>query len=334
MPDSRALIAVAALVTLPLAGCGNDKTLDSEKSASLTQPVARVELKVEKAAPGSRTGEQIYESVCASCHSSGALNAPKTGDTAAWAPRLALGLDALVSSATNGKGSMPAKGGAVDLTDAELVRSVVYLANQSGGTFEAPADGAAPADAAAAEAAPAEAAPAEAAPAEAAPAEAAPAEPAPAEAAPAEAAPADAAPAEAAPAEAAPAEPAPAEAAPAEAAPAETAPAEAAPAETAPAEAAPAEAAPVSAGAAAAGEALAKDKNCLACHKTDAKLVGPSYQDVAEKYAGQEGAADMLAEKIQKGGSGVWGPIPMPANPQVSTEEAQQLAEWVLSLKK
>ncbi len=82
-----------------------------------------------------------------------------------------------------------------------------------------------------------------------------------------------------------------------------------------------------------ASEELAKAKNCLACHKTDAKLVGPSYQEVAAKYAGQEGAADMLAEKIQKGGKGAWGPVPMPPNPQVSPEEAKQLADWVLSLK-
>lgn len=85
---------------------------------------------------------------------------------------------------------------------------------------------------------------------------------------------------------------------------------------------------------AATGEELAAAKNCLACHKVDAKLVGPAYQDVAEKFGGQEGAADMLAEKIQKGSSGVWGPVPMPPNPQVSPEEAKTLAEWVLSLKK
>ncbi|MCM2336895.1 MAG: cytochrome C biogenesis protein CcsA, partial [Pseudomonas sp.] len=71
---------------------------------------------------------------------------------------------------------------------------------------------------------------------------------------------------------------------------------------------------------------LAKAKNCLACHAVDKKLVGPSYQDVAKKYAGDAGAAAKLAEKIQKGGSGVWGTMPMPANPQVNAEEAKTLA--------
>jgi cytochrome c len=79
--------------------------------------------------------------------------------------------------------------------------------------------------------------------------------------------------------------------------------------------------------------ALAKSKNCMACHAVDKKLVGPSYQDVAKKYAGNAGAADMLAAKIVKGGSGVWGAIPMPANTQVSEAEAKTLAAWVLSQK-
>jgi len=82
-----------------------------------------------------------------------------------------------------------------------------------------------------------------------------------------------------------------------------------------------------------ADEALAKAKNCMACHAVDKKLVGPAYKDVAKKYAGDAKAADMLATKIQKGGSGVWGAIPMPANPQVSEAEAKKLAAWVLSQK-
>ncbi len=79
--------------------------------------------------------------------------------------------------------------------------------------------------------------------------------------------------------------------------------------------------------------ALAKSKNCMACHAVDRKLVGPSYKDVAAKYAGDAAAADKLAAKIMKGGSGVWGAIPMPANPQVSAAEANTLAAWVLSNK-
>jgi cytochrome c len=78
---------------------------------------------------------------------------------------------------------------------------------------------------------------------------------------------------------------------------------------------------------------LAQKKNCMACHAVEQKLIGPAYKDVAAKYAGQADAAKMLAEKIQKGGKGVWGEVPMPANPGVSAAEAAQLAKWVLSQK-
>ena len=82
-----------------------------------------------------------------------------------------------------------------------------------------------------------------------------------------------------------------------------------------------------------ANEDLAKKKNCMACHATDKKLVGPAYKEVAAKYAGQKDAVDKLAQKVIKGGSGVWGPVPMPANAQVSEAEAKQLVQWVLSVK-
>ena len=82
-----------------------------------------------------------------------------------------------------------------------------------------------------------------------------------------------------------------------------------------------------------ADEALAKSKNCMACHAVDKKLVGPSYKDVAKKYAGDAKAVDLLATKIMKGGSGTWGAIPMPANPQVNEADAKKLAAWVLNQK-
>ena len=78
---------------------------------------------------------------------------------------------------------------------------------------------------------------------------------------------------------------------------------------------------------------LAQKKNCMACHAIDKKLVGPAYKDVAAKYAGQKDAVDKLAVKVLKGGSGVWGPVPMPANPQVTEAEAKQLVQWILALK-
>ena len=82
-----------------------------------------------------------------------------------------------------------------------------------------------------------------------------------------------------------------------------------------------------------ADQALATSKNCMACHAVDKKLVGPAFKEVAAKYAGKAGASDTLAGKIVKGGSGVWGPVPMPANAQVNDAEAKKLADWVLTLK-
>jgi len=80
-----------------------------------------------------------------------------------------------------------------------------------------------------------------------------------------------------------------------------------------------------------ADEKLTRAKSCMACHAVDKKLVGPAWRDVAARYAGQKDAAERLAAKIRGGGSGVWGPVPMPANPNISEEEAQTLARWVLS---
>lgn len=79
--------------------------------------------------------------------------------------------------------------------------------------------------------------------------------------------------------------------------------------------------------------ALAKSKNCMACHAVDKKVVGPAYKDVAAKFAGQKDAVAMLAEKIIKGSKGVWGPVPMPPNAQVTPAEATTLATWVMATK-
>ena len=78
---------------------------------------------------------------------------------------------------------------------------------------------------------------------------------------------------------------------------------------------------------------MAKAKGCLACHAVDKKILGPSYKDVAAKYAGQKDAAAKLADKVLKGGSGVWGQVPMPANAQVSADEAKTLVAWILATK-
>ena len=82
-----------------------------------------------------------------------------------------------------------------------------------------------------------------------------------------------------------------------------------------------------------ADQALANAKNCMACHSMERKLVGPAYKEVAAKYTGQKDAADKLALKIMKGGSGVYGAVAMPANTQVNDAEALKLATWILGIK-
>lgn len=87
------------------------------------------------------------------------------------------------------------------------------------------------------------------------------------------------------------------------------------------------------AGNAQANEELAKKNNCTACHKVDAKLVGPAYKDVAAKYKGDKKAEAMLIEKVKKGSMGVWGPVPMPPNAAVKDEDVKTLVKWILALK-
>jgi len=81
-----------------------------------------------------------------------------------------------------------------------------------------------------------------------------------------------------------------------------------------------------------AGLSLAQSKNCMSCHRVDQKVVGPSMTLIAERFAGQEGAQDYLAQAIRNGGRGRWGPVPMPAQPQVSPADARLIAAWILSL--
>lgn len=78
---------------------------------------------------------------------------------------------------------------------------------------------------------------------------------------------------------------------------------------------------------------LAKAKNCVACHHLERKMNGPAFRTIAERYANDEGAARVLADKVRAGGAGVWSPAPMPPQPQVSPEEAEALVKWILSNK-
>ena len=102
------------------------------------------------ASQGPRSGEELFNAICTNCHKEGLLGSPKFGDAAAWAPRIKQGFDGLLHNAINGKGGMPARGGG-DLSDLEVARAVVYMANASGAKFPEPAaPAAAAADAASA----------------------------------------------------------------------------------------------------------------------------------------------------------------------------------------
>lgn len=109
-------------------------------------PVGQVTLADASAPSGNQTGEQVYQAVCKTCHEAGLAGAPKFGDKAAWAPRIKTGVSALYASAIKGKNAMPPKGGNPDLSDAEVQRAVVYMADKAGASFKEPsAPAAAPA---------------------------------------------------------------------------------------------------------------------------------------------------------------------------------------------
>jgi cytochrome c5 len=136
----RTLAAASALIlSVSVFAMGGRPKADDESTNKRIAPVARVELAAPvAAASGDRSGEQIYKAVCGACHDAGVAGAPKTGDKAAWAPRIALGLDGLLKSAIAGKNAMPPKGGS-DANEIELARSIVYIANKSGGNLKEPA---------------------------------------------------------------------------------------------------------------------------------------------------------------------------------------------------
>ncbi len=88
----------------------------------------------------------------------------------------------------------------------------------------------------------------------------------------------------------------------------------------------------LAAGQASANQALAQKSGCMACHSIDKKVLGPAYKDVAAKYKGDASAEAKLVAKVKAGGSGVWGPMPMPANsPQVKDDDIKTIVKWILT---
>ncbi len=135
------IFGILLLVYLVLGEIATDPAaLEPNAVALRIQPVGRVEVVDANAPKVVRTGEEVTKTVCAACHTSGVANAPKTGDKAAWAAPLALGLDGLTKSVIKGKNAMPPRGGAPDLSDYEIARSIVFMANQSGGSLKEPAE--------------------------------------------------------------------------------------------------------------------------------------------------------------------------------------------------
>jgi cytochrome c5 len=154
------LLAAVLGLAYSLKGAGTAGQAD-QAIAQRIMPVGTVQLEAAPAvAAGNRTGEEVFKAQCTTCHTAGTLGAPKFGDAAAWAPRIATGVEALLNSALKGKNNMPAQGGAA-FTDIEIKRAVVYMANAGGAKFPEPAGGsaapsaAAPAASEAASAAPA-----------------------------------------------------------------------------------------------------------------------------------------------------------------------------------
>jgi len=131
------LIIILLLMVFVNNGKRGETTASTEQ---LIAPVAKLNFKDASGPHEVQTGEQVYKAVCAACHATGAAGAPKFGDTAAWAPRIAKGYDALMTSVLKGKNAMPARGGSnpADVSDYELGRAVVYITAAAGGKFPEP----------------------------------------------------------------------------------------------------------------------------------------------------------------------------------------------------
>ncbi|MBD1417072.1 cytochrome c5 family protein, partial [Burkholderia contaminans] len=121
-------------------GAGTD-ALSDEQVAARVAPLAKVDVKDANAPRTYKTGEEVYKAVCVTCHGTGAAGAPKFGSKDDWAPRISQGFDTLLKTALAGKGAMPPRGGTSpdDVSDYEIARAIVYMANNDGANFPEPA---------------------------------------------------------------------------------------------------------------------------------------------------------------------------------------------------
>ncbi|HQR51738.1 MAG TPA: c-type cytochrome [Burkholderiales bacterium] len=145
------IVLLTQLLTTGIKLDPNSNVMMPEYIAERLRPVGQLVVASAKGgAQQAKTGEQVVQATCSACHATGALNAPKIGDSAAWGKVAGQGLDKLIDHAIHGVRQMPARGGNATLSDLEVARAVVYMANQSGQKFKEPAAPAAAAPAAAA----------------------------------------------------------------------------------------------------------------------------------------------------------------------------------------
>lgn len=131
---------IVILLLLVYVNSGTQPVESQEVANRLIRPVAQLDFKDASAPKVMKTGEEVYKNVCASCHTSGAAGSPVIGNAAAWAPRISKGYNTLLTHAVKGFNVMPARGGASpdDVSDYEIGRAIVYIANKSGGSMPEP----------------------------------------------------------------------------------------------------------------------------------------------------------------------------------------------------
>ena len=133
------IVMLSQLITTSINPGKTNPALTDEAIAARLKPVGQVEVTDPNAPKVEKSGKEVVDAMCSACHATGALNAPKIGDKAAWSSRIGGGLERLTQSAIKGVRQMPARGGSPDLTDLEIARAVAYMANQSGASFKEPA---------------------------------------------------------------------------------------------------------------------------------------------------------------------------------------------------
>ena len=139
------IVMLSQLITTGVTPSKDSQGATEEAIAARLKPIGQVEVTDPNAPKVEKSGKEIVDAVCSACHATGALNAPKIGDKAAWAPHLGEGLGHLTQNAIKGVRQMPPRGGNPDLSDLEIERAVAFMANQSGANFKEPAAKPAPA---------------------------------------------------------------------------------------------------------------------------------------------------------------------------------------------